>query len=235
MRELGDDEVSPRVFDAVGDIERHSGTHEPRCKQPGASGVAWKDAQREIAGHRGEARGADRIDEDAEVKRVLDEGLHARAGASVATVAKTENYAVAGFQVAVDHVHNDRLLVGSLVAFLIEADFERADARLAFAREGRARLVGRGDVVGRGRIARLKKRPVGVELEHQLKPAAVGETGRADLVGRDQFDPFAGAHLAMRERGTAEEGQRFKVSSELGGIGHDQFRICGLRGLRPRL
>jgi|GEM_PF-4508103 len=194
-RQLGRSEISPGILDAIDDLKRRVRPHEARREQAGARRQVGKYSQRQPARHRSETGRAHGVDKDPEMKRVLDKGLRARARPAMPAVAEPEHDPVPGLQVAVNHVDDHRLLVGALVPLLVEADLELAHRGGALARENRPRLILRRKIVGASGIARLKQGPVGVELEDELQPSAVGEARGAHLVGDDEFEPFAGAHL----------------------------------------
>ena len=84
-----------------------------------------------ITGHLGEFRAAERIDEHAEAESLLDEALHPRAGAALSPVAEADDDAVAGIEITVDDVDDNRLLERPLVALLIEAHLQCLHRRRA--------------------------------------------------------------------------------------------------------
>jgi hypothetical protein len=98
---------------------------------------ARHDVDHDVAGHRDETRGAERIDVAAETELVLDERLDPRAGSAGAAVAEPHDDVIAGIEVAVDRVDDDGFLKRPLVALLVEAHFQRLHRGRALAGEQR--------------------------------------------------------------------------------------------------
>ncbi|CAI8697620.1 hypothetical protein EMIT0111MI5_70024 [Burkholderia sp. IT-111MI5] len=183
--------IAPAVLQRQPERRARARLHEARAVQQHVGRRAGADVDRYVAGHRDEARRAERIDVEPEAEVVLGEGLHARAGAAAA-VAEADHDPVARIDVAVDDIDDHGFLERPLVPLLVEAHVQRLHRGRALAGHERRGVVFGADVVGRARIARLEQRPVRIELEGGLQPAAVGDAGRADLVIEHDLAPFAG-------------------------------------------
>ena len=124
-------------------------------------------------------RGAEHVGVEAEGEAVLDEGLHPRPRPAAATVAEPDRDLVAGPQEAVLEVDQKRLLEGPLAALDVVLRRQPAHAREALRRHpAEVAAVGHlgARVVAAGRVVGLQV-PVGVVLEAELEPAAVGDPG----------------------------------------------------------
>jgi hypothetical protein len=184
-----------------------AGSGEARTGHEQARGRTGGHVDDDIAGDRDEARRAQRVDVAAEAEAVFDEGLHARARPAAAPVADADHDVVAGVQVTVHDVDDDRLLERPLVALLVEAHGERLHGGGALARHERPRVVFGRDVVGGRGIAGLEQRPIRIELEGGLEPAAVGQAGRADFVVEDDLAPATGLEPVDVAAHPSREGQ----------------------------
>ncbi len=238
--------VAPGVVQPNQRVEVFPAAHQSRRDHLERDRRPGDDVEQAVARHLGELGASERVDEHAEAEVLLHEALHPRAGAAVTAIAEADHDAVARVQVAVDDVDQHGLLERPLVALLVEAHFQVLHRRRALSGHQRAGLVFGRDEVGRARVGGLEQRPVGVELERQLEPGAVGQAGGAHLVGQHQLGPLAGHQLAPVAMQAAQEGQCLValVESARGGVvagfpagvecvGH--VRLVGVHWPRQRL
>ena len=184
--------VAPGIVDPQQHIERLTGADQARHNQLHTLRRSRHDVQQRIAWHLGKFRAAQGVDKQPETEVFLDETLHPRARPALATVAQANSDLVAGIQVAVDDVDDDRFLERPFVTLLVEAHFQVLHGGLALPGDQLARLVLGADVVGTGRVRGLEQCPIGVELERQFQPGAIRQAAAADLVDQGDFIPLPG-------------------------------------------
>src|SRR6266704_4524507 len=184
--------IAPAVVCIHAHNEERTRLHQARPHQRQRRGSTCYDVDHDVARYRDEARSTERIDVTAEAELVFDESLDAGTGAPHATVAQPDDDVVAGVQITVDCVDDDRLLKRALMTLLVEADFERLHCRSALPLDQGAGLVFGRDVIRSVWIDRLKQRRIGIKLECRLEPRAVGDAGGADFVVKHEFVPASG-------------------------------------------
>jgi len=144
-------------------------------------------------GHPGRTQ---RVDEQMHLERVLDKGLHTGARTTESTVPQSDFDHVAGPEVAVDRVDEQRFLERPLPALDVVPDGQLLHGgRAGFGRASHERPADqlRAGVVAPGGISGLQV-PVGVVAEAQLEPAAVRDTRAADRVGEHDLLHGSGDH-----------------------------------------
>ena len=135
---------------------------------------------------------AERIAVAAEAEALLHEGLHPGTGTAVTAVAHADDDVITRFQITVHGVHDDGLLEGPLMTFLVESHLEGLDRCRTLSGNTGPRMVFRGHIVRSPGIRGLEKCPVRVELERRLEPGTVCHSGRTNLIVQDDFGPLAG-------------------------------------------
>lgn len=202
--------IAPDVFEANANGQVGAGTNEARRRDDEMMSVIRDDLQHDVAGDRGEARGPDGIDIEAEFEVLFDEGLRPRSRAAEATVAEPDDDMIAGIEIAVDDVDDDGFLERPFVPLLIEAAEQAPDSRGLLSGQQRAGPVFGRNVIFAAGVRRLEQRPVGIEFEGGFDPGAVGEAGGADLIIENELQPASGCDLADLAARRAKERHRFR-------------------------